>query len=149
MKKIFLLGAAIIAALTMFTACGDDEEVENALVGTWFYKSEPAEDSGWMSETTVIFKKDGSFEYQDAAYSSEDADKAHDTMFFTGTYSIKDDVVTISYKSHGWIYDGERETVPEFETYDEKIKFSVQGKTLTLVREYGTEYEYTTEYTKQ
>ncbi|MCR4799111.1 MAG: lipocalin family protein [Bacteroidales bacterium] len=149
MKKIFLLGAAIIAALTMFTACGDDEEVENALVGTWFYKSEPAEDSGWMSETTVIFKKDGSFEYQDAAYSSEDADKAHDTMFFTGTYSIKDDVVTISYKSHGWIYDGKRETVPEFETYDEKIKFSVQGKTLTLVREYGTEYEYTTEYTKQ
>lgn len=149
MKKIFLLGAAIIAALTMFTACGDDEEVENALVGTWFYKSEPAEDSGWMSETTVIFKKDGSFEYQDAAYSSEDADKAHDTMFFTGTYSIKDDVVTISYKSHGWIYDGQRETVPEFETYDEKIKFSVQGKTLTLVREYGTEYEYTTEYTKQ
>ena len=149
MKKIFLLGAAIIAALTMFTACGDDEEVENALVGTWFYKSEPTEDSGWMSETTVIFKKDGSFEYQDAAYSSEDADKAHDTMFFTGTYSIKDDVVTISYKSHGWIYDGKRETVPEFETYDEKIKFSVQGKTLTLVREYGTEYEYTTEYTKQ
>ncbi|MBR4349576.1 MAG: hypothetical protein IKP99_02505 [Bacteroidales bacterium] len=149
MKKIFLLGAAIIAALTMFTACGDDEEVENALVGTWFYKSEPAEDSGWMSETTVIFKKDGSFEYQDAAYSSEDADKAHDTMFFTGAYSIKDDVVTISYKSHGWIYDGKRETVPEFETYDEKIKFSVQGKTLTLVREYGTEYEYTTEYTKQ
>ena len=149
MKKIFLLGAAIIAALTMFTACGDDEEVENALVGTWFYKSEPAEDSGWMSETTVIFKKDGSYEFQDAAYSSEDADKAHDTMFFTGTYSIKDDVVTISYKSHGWIYDGQRETVPEFETYDEKIKFSVQGKTLTLVREYGTEYEYTTEYTKQ
>lgn len=149
MKKIFLLGAAIIAALTMFTACGDDEEVENALVGTWFYKSEPAEDSGWMSETTVIFKKDGSFEYQDAAYSSKDADKAHDTMFFTGTYSIKDDVVTISYKSHGWIYDGKREAVPEFETYDEKIKFSVQGETLSLVREYGTEYEYTTEYTKQ
>lgn len=149
MKKIFLLGAAIIAALTMFTACGDDDEVENALVGTWFYKSEPAEDSGWMSETTVIFKKDGSFEYQDAAYSSEEADEAHDIMFFTGTYSIKDDIVTISYKSHGWIHDGERETVPNFETYDEKIKFSVQGKTLSLVREYDTEDEYTTEYTKK
>ena len=149
MKKILLLGAAIISALAMFTACGDDDEVENALVGTWYYKSVPAEEGAWMSEITVIFKKDGSYEYQDEAYSSEDADKAHDIMFFTGTYSIKDDVVTISYKSHGWIRDGQRETVPEFETYDEKIKFSVQGKILSLTREYDTEYAYTEEYTKQ
>lgn len=149
MKKILLLGAAIISALTMFTACGDDNEVENALVGTWYYKTEPAGEDGWMSELTVIFKKDGSFEYQDAAYSSKEADEAHDIMFFTGTYSIKDDVVTISYKSHGWIFDGERETVPEFETYDEKIKFSVQGKKLSLTREYDTEYAHTEEYTKQ
>lgn len=37
----------------------------------------------------------------------------------------------------------------EWEPYDEKMKYSIEGKTLHLIREYGTEYSYEEVWTKQ
>jgi len=37
----------------------------------------------------------------------------------------------------------------EWEPYDEKMKYSIEGKTLHLIREYGTKYSYEEDWTKQ
>lgn len=150
MKKILSLFVAMATIGIMFVACDDNDDsenkVESALVGTWCYTSEPNE-SGWLSEETLIFKEDGGYEFQNAAYSSEQANEAHDINYFIGEYSVKDDIVTLVVKGHGWIHSGQREPVPNFEEYTERIKFSIQDKKLTLEREYGTENAWVQFYT--
>lgn len=129
-----------------FVSC-DQNSVNSPLVGTWKDKTVTPE-NGWCVERSITFSGNGSFEYRDAAYSSEEASQPHDEMFFSGNYEIKDDVASVHVKAHGWIHDGKKETVEGFEGFDEQMQFSVKGNTLTLVRYYGTADAFTETYTK-
>lgn len=94
MKKI-LLSFVAICSIFMLTACGS-----NKIIGTWNGKTEDG------LETTFTFKKKDVVTYKNSyGFSSE------------GTYTIKDDVVTISLK----LWDSSLE-----------YKFEIKNKKLSL-----------------
>lgn len=95
MKKV-LLGFVAVFAVVLLTACGSS----NKLIGTWEGKTEDG------LETTFTFEKKDK-----VSYSNQYGIKSE------GTYSIKDDVVTI-----------------KLDTWDKALEytFTVKNKKLTL-----------------
>lgn len=105
MKKILICMIAVVS-IFLVTACG-----KKAIVGTWEGESNDG------LKTTFVFKSDGKVEYKN--------EYGFDS---TGTYKIKDDIVTISLKS--W-------------DKDKEYKFEVKSNKLTLTAqdEYSPSYK--------
>jgi hypothetical protein len=134
MKKSFkTLVAVVCAALTFgLTSCAKD--AEDLIIGTWDFVSmemtmtygdeDPYVETitpGEGESTTYTFKKDGTFEMIDVT--------ADGTTTGTGTYTVKDNKITMSYTDE----DGENT-----ETYDIK---SIDKKAMTLNTTESTEWE--------
>lgn len=124
MKKIKFLAMMMFAivACAGFTACGDDEDGANALVGTWVGHEEDGNDE----VITMTFTKDGKM-------TATGFNQRHpeDAWSFSGAYTTQesgtDNVVLISF---GGYFAGE-----EDEYYDDDIEFRpcyINGNTLTI-----------------
>ena len=146
MKKILFFLVALTTVAITFSAC-ENNKAGDPLKGTWSYTTQPTE-SGWYSKYVAIFDGKGGFEFQDYAFGPE-ATEAHDCNYMKGQYEIKGDIVTIHYLEHGWIHDGQRDPVQDFEPFDEQIQFKISGNKLTITRYYGTPDAYQEVYTKQ
>ena len=133
MKKILFLAFALVASVLAFTSC--DNNAANPLQGTWVYQTEPSQDSGWYGVYTLIIKDGKNFRFTDEAHAPGETE-AHDMMVMEGEYETKDDILTLHYQKHGWIHGSQEEFIPEWEGYDEQIKYSISGNKLTLIRNY-------------
>ena len=134
MKKILFFAIALIAGALAFTSCEKDN---NALVGTWeFHRTDVPH------FLQVNFTADYKLDFRE--YMEDDI---YNTM--EGTYEIKDDVFTAHYTRHGWNYGEGVEYIPDWESYDEQVKFAIKENQLTLIRYYGTDDAYTEVYTKK
>ena len=136
MRKFFIFAFALVASALALTSC--ENNTDNPLVGTWDYNTE-------NDILSVIFKANNSCEFRDYVY----GDKSKDCNYFEGTYTINGDIITAHITGHGWYYDGVKEPVVGWEPEDEKMKYSINGNTLTLTRYYGEDYAFTNTYTKQ
>lgn len=146
MKKSLLFALALVAGVLAFTSCDGNNPETNPLVGTWSYTNQPLADGGY-SIMSVVFTGDWKFELREQWFINGKLDESY--SFMEGTYSIKGDVASLHYTGHGHDHNGERQYAYSFEPFDEKIQFSVNGNTLTLVRYYGEEHTTTETYTKQ
>ena len=99
MKKKFIFALLTIVALFTITGCGK----KNVLLGTWEGKSDA------NIKTTFIFEKEGKVKY-DNEFGADS----------TGTYEIKEDIVTIELKS--WTKKKEY----KFEVKDNKLTLTAQ-----------------------
>ena len=146
MKKIIIFAIALVASVMTFTSC--EKNSGNALVGTWSRDTEK-DGNGWYETQILTFTAKNGFSYEGIQHNPENPD-AQSAMLFEGTYEIKGDIATIHYTAHGWSYDGRTEWVPNWEGHDENVKFSIDGKQLTIIRYYGEEYQNEPEvFTKQ
>jgi len=135
MKKYLFLAIALVAGALAFTSC--EKKGADALVGTWSRDTEK-DGSGWYETQILTFGDKGEFYFQGIQHDPERPD-VNSAMLFEGTYEINKDIATVHYLKHGWSYDGQTEWVP-FDPHDEQIKFSIDGKQLTIIRYYGEEY---------
>ena len=119
MKKFLFLSMAMIMAILSLglTACGDDnkdepKDTKGDLVGTW--KMTGSED-GYSYTSLVQFTKDGKF-YNVEVWTEHGET---DVDISRGTYTVKDDVITITEN-----YDG------EVDTYS--VKYQIKGDQLIV-----------------
>ena len=146
MKKILFFAIALVASAMVFTAC--EKNNANALVGTWSRDTQK-DASGYYETMTLIFNNDNGFVFQGQQHYPQNPD-AIAIMILEGKYEINGDIATVHYQKHGWNHGEGAEYIPDWEGYDEKIKFSIDGKKLTIIRNYGEEYQNDPEvYTKQ
>lgn len=125
MKKIKFLAMMMFAivACAGFTACGDDEDGANALVGTWVGSDA---ENRYDEIVTMTFTKDGKM-----TATGVDPQSPNYNWNFSGAYTTQesgtDNVVLISF---GGYFAGE-----EDEYYDDDIMFRpcyINGNTLTI-----------------
>ena len=105
MKKKYLLIVTVFLSLFLLVGCGGKD---NALVGEWKGLTD-GESRDMQIETTFNFKSNG-----DVEYSNEFGINS------TGTYEIKDDIVTIKLES--W----ESAKDYKFEVKDDKLSLTAQ-----------------------
>lgn len=154
MKKILFLAFALVASTLVFTSCDNNKKKDEPsdptkqLVGTWSRDTE-GDASGYYETQTLIIDANNAFAFNGQQHYPDNPDVIA-IMLLEGTYEVSGDIITVHFKKHGWNHNGEIEYIPEWEGYDEKMKFSVVGKELTLIRNYGEEYQGEPEiYTKQ
>jgi len=145
MKKILFFAIALVASALVFTSC--EKNGASALVGTWSRDTEKDAGGWYETQTLIINAKD--FVFQGQQHDPEHPD-SKDIMLMEGNYDLDGDVIIAHYLRHGWNHNGQIEYVPNWETFDEKIKYSIDGKQLTIIRYYGEDYQADPEvFTKQ
>lgn len=154
MKKILFFAFALVASALVFVACDNNKKKDEPsdptkqLVGTWSRDTE-GDASGYYETQTLIIDANNAFAFNGQQHYPDNPDVIA-IMLLEGTYEVSGDIITVHFEKHGWNHNGEIEYIPEWEGYDEKMKFSVVGKELTLIRNYGEEYQGEPEiYTKQ
>ena len=146
MRKILFFALALVAGVLAFTAC--ENNGGNALVGTWSRDTEK-DGSGWYETQTLIFDGNNGFVFQGQQHDPDHPDQKN-IMLMEGKYEIAGDIITVHYLKHGWNHDGQVEYITGWEGYDEKMKYSISGKSLTVIRNYGEGYQNDPEvFTKQ
>ena len=150
MKKILFFAMALVACALAFTSC-DKNKVDSPVVGTWRYQTPPAPDSGWFGVYIFTFNGDGTFALYDYAYGpGADLSKPYDGFVWRGPYEINGDIITIHKEKYGMAKaDGTEEYDDEWQSEDEKLKFSINGNIMHITRDYGTDYPWEADYTKQ
>ncbi len=148
MRKFLFFAFALVAGALAFTSCDNSNDPNNPLVGTW---------SVWQSGdfyNEISF--DGNSTYttiQDYYFYDGEAGELiptpHEHVVIKGSYTIDGDIVTIHQTSQTISMDGGAAENIEWEPEDEQIKFKVEGNTLTLTRNYGTEYQSEQVFTKK
>lgn len=149
MKKILLFAMMLVAGVMAFTGCKKDKDkVDSPLVGTW---------SVWEQEDMyyeITFNGDGSYTYiNDYYFYDQETGKKiptpHEHIVIKGSYTINGDIATVHNESQTLSMDGgPAEPSEGWQPTDEKMKFKVEGKTLHLTRDYGTEYPWDMTLTK-
>jgi len=154
MKKILFFAFALVASALVFTSCDNNKKKDEPsdpakqLVGTWSRDTE-GDASGYYETQTLIIDANNAFAFNGQQHYPDNPDVIA-IMLLEGTYEVSGDIITVHFKKHGWNHNGEIEYIPEWEGYDEKMKYTVSGKELTLIRNYGEEYQGEPEiYTKQ
>lgn len=146
MRKFFIFAIALVAGVLAFTSCENNNA--NGLVGTWSRDSEKTPTGFYETQTLIIDGHNG-FQFQAQQHDPEHPDFIA-IMLMDGKYEVKGDIITVHYERHGWNYNGEVEYIPGWEGYDEKIKYSIDGNKLTIIRNYGEDYQNDPEvFTKQ
>ncbi len=100
--------AMLAVCAGVLVSCGDDDDEEGGLVGTWRYTD--TEDDYWDQ---IVFNSNGTFVWSD---SDGDIDP--------GTYSVNGDILILFFSENG-------------ETEEEKMRFSIKGNALYLYFEDG------------
>ena len=136
MRKILFFAFALVVTALAFTAC--EKNGASALVGTWSRDTEKDASGYYETQTLIINEKD--FVFQNQQHNPE-FPKSVDIMLMEGNYDLEGDVIIAHFLRHGWNHDGEIEYVPGWEGFDERIKYAIDGKKLTIIRYYGEEYQ--------
>ncbi len=136
MKKILFFAFALVATALAFTAC--DNNGGNPLVGTWSRDTDK-DASGWYETHTLIIDANNGFVFQGEQHDPAQPDMKN-IMLMEGKYELNKDIITVHYLKHGWNHNGQVEYITGWEGYDEIIKYSIEGKKLTIIRNYGDEH---------
>lgn len=145
MKKFFIFAFALVASAMVFTSC--EKNGASALVGTWSKDTERDASGYYETQTLIIGEKDFAFHGQQHGPQNPDFIAI---MLLEGTYELDGDIINAHFLKHGWNHNGVIEYITGWEGYDEKIKFSIDGKKLTIIRNYGEDYQNEPEvFTKQ
>lgn len=145
MKKHLLFALALIAGALAFVSC--EKDPADSLVGKWSFDTEKSQD-GFYETVSVIFDNKGGFVFQGEQHYANPEAGQH-IMLMEGTYKVNGDVITVHYTRHGWNHNGQIEYVPNWEEYDEEMKYSISGNKLTLTRRIGDSNPHQEVYTKQ
>ena len=73
----------------------------------------------------------------------------HEHVVIKGSFTVDGDIITVHNDYETISMDGGPAEEIEWEPYDEQMKYSINGNTLHLVRQYGTEYSWEEDWTKQ
>jgi len=150
MKKTFLFALTLVASVLAFVACDnskkkDEPTAQSPIVGTWFT-------SEGENDYFYTFSADGKYQRIMDYYMNGRAVVAHEHIVADGTYLIENDIITAKIDSIRISMDGGPfGPFPDFWPSQEKIKFKVEGKKLTLIHDFGTAEEKTevlTQYSK-
>jgi len=143
MKKILFLAFALVASVMVFTSCENNKkgasDPAKKLIGTWSRDTE-GDASGYYETQTLIIEADKNFAFNGEQHDPQNPDFIA-IMLLEGKYEVSGDTLLVHFERHGWNYNGEIEYIPDWEGRDEKMKFTVTGSELTLVHNYGEEYE--------
>ena len=147
MRKFLFFALAQVAGALAFTSCDNGNSVDSPLVGKWF--TQPAEDL----YDEITFDGKGNYVAVEDYYFYDDAGKLiptpHEHVVIKGSYTIDGDIATVHQTSQTISMDGGKAENIEWEPTDEQMKFKVEGKTLTLTRNYGTDYAWDLILTKK
>ena len=138
MKKFFIFALTLVASVLVFTACNDkkseptdEKAATNPIVGTWFY----ADDE---NDYFYTFEADGKYQRIEDYYMNGRDVVAHEHIVADGTYKLDGDIVTATITKTQVYMDGSKTGDPfdDFWSAVEKMKFKVEGSTLTLTHDY-------------
>ena len=147
MKKFFLLGLMPILALMMsmtFVSCGDDDDDENSsnpLVGTW-KMTESQNNGDWTMSMTMTLKITETNYTMTQEFTEGDKEHQHKGgNRESGTYTVKDDIITAKATSYEYMNDGKWEK-EDYTREPQQFRYTISGKTLTLYSVEGKEPMY-------
>ena len=141
MKKILFFALALVAGVVAFTSC-DKNNIDSPIVGTWAQIQEDM-------EYFITFDGKGNYTYINDYYMYGRDAVPHEHVVINGSFTVDGDIITVHNDSETISMDGGPAEEIEWEPYDEQMKYSINGNTLHLVREYGTEYSWEEDWTKQ
>jgi len=146
MKKFFIFAIALVASVLTFTSC-EGNKIDSPIVGTWAQISEDIEDF-------ITFDGKGNYTFIENYYfyDQETGVKIptpHEHIVIKGSFKIDGDIITVHNDTETISMDGGPAEEIEWEPYDEQMKFRIEGNTLYLTRDYGTEYPWEEVFTKQ
>lgn len=146
MRKFFIFAIALVASALTFTSC-DKNNIDSPVVGTWAQIHEDM-------EYFITFDGKGNYTYINNYYfydidTGEKIQTPHEHVVIKGSFTIDGDIITVHNDTETISMDGGPAQDIEWEPYDEQMKYSVNGNTLHLIRDYGTEYAFEQEFYKQ
>lgn len=146
MRKFFLFAIALVASALTFTSC-DKNNIDSPIVGTWAQIHEDM-------EYFITFDGKGNYTYINNYYfydqeTGKKIETPHEHVVIKGSFTIDGDIITVHNESQTISMDGGPAQDIEWEPYDEQMKYSVNGNTLHLIRDYGTESAFEQEFYKQ
>ena len=146
MKKILFFAFALVASVLAFTSC-EGNKIDSPIVGTWAQIHEDMEDF-------ITFDGKGNYTFIENYYfydqeTGKKIEIPHEHIVIKGSFKIDGDIITVHNDTETISMDGGPAQEIEWEPYDEQMKFSINGNTLHLIRDYGTEYPYEQEFYKQ
>ncbi len=146
MRKFFIFAFALVASVLAFTSC-EGNKIDSPIVGTWAQIHEDMEDF-------ITFDGKGNYTFIENYYfydqeTGKKIEIPHEHIVIKGSFKIDGDIITVHNDTETISMDGGPAQEIEWEPYDEQMKFSINGNTLHLIRDYGTEYPYEQEFYKQ
>lgn len=146
MRKYLFLAIALVVGVLAFTSC-EGNKIDSPIVGTWEQIDEDI-------EYFITFDGKGNYTYINNYYfydqeTGQKIEVPHEHVVILGSFKIDGDILTVHNDKETISMDGGPAEEIEWEPYDEQMKFSIQGNTLHLIRDYGTEYAYEEDWTKQ
>ena len=143
MRKFLFFAFALVAGVLAFTSCNKkDKDIDSPIVGTW---SIIEQDMDYF----ITFDGKGNYTYINDYYMYGRDTVPHEHVVIKGSFTVDGDIITVHNDSETISMDGGPAEEIEWEPYDEQMKYSINGNTLHLVREYGTEYSWEEDWTKQ
>ena len=146
MRKFFIFAIALVASVLALTSC-EGNKIDSPIVGTWAQIHEDMEDF-------ITFDGKGNYTFIENYYfydqeTGKKIEIPHEHIVIKGSFKIDGDIITVHNDTETISMDGGPAQEIEWEPYDEQMKYSVEGNTLHLIRDYGTEYPYEQEFYKQ
>ena len=146
MRKFFIFAIALVTSVLALTSC-EGNKIDSPIVGTWAQIHEDMEDF-------ITFDGKGNYTFIENYYfydqeTGKKIEIPHEHIVIKGSFKIDGDIITVHNDTETISMDGGPAQEIEWEPYDEQMKFSINGNTLHLIRDYGTEYPYEQEFYKQ
>ena len=143
MKKILFFAMALVAGAMTFTSCEKDK-IDSPLVGTWEQVEKYYDEVGKVThrmEAIITFDGKGNYALEEAKYFDwdEGGTEVHGKGIERGSFSIEGDIVTVHHEESISNYNPETGKMEELDAeylrhYDEQLRFTIDGKKLTLIR---------------
>ena len=146
MRKFFIFAIALVASVLALTSC-EGNKIDSPIVGTWAQIHEDMEDF-------ITFDGKGNYTFIENYYfydqeTGKKIEIPHEHIVIKGSFKIDGDIITVHNDTETISMDGGPAQEIEWEPYDEQMKYSVEGNTLHLIRDYGSEYSWEQEFYKQ
>ena len=137
MKKFFYFAIALVACALAFTSC--NQKIDSPLVGWWSagtYVVDETTHQERAARNDLNFIDNGQFQ-QNLYY-----DGTFDGLYAMGTWSVKDNKVTIRKNTSGTINNNNFVADPSFEPYTEVYTWRIEGHYLYLETAEEIVYEF-------
>lgn len=146
MRKFLFFAFALVASVLALTSC-EGNKIDSPIVGTWAQIHEDMEDF-------ITFDGKGNYTFIENYYfydqeTGKKIEIPHEHIVIKGSFKIDGDIITVHNDTETISMDGGPAESIEWEPYDEQMKYSVDGNTLHLIRDYGSEYSWEQEFYKQ